>query len=227
MTFSLIGRCAETGMLGVAITTSSICVASRCPWARAGVGAVSTQNVTDPTIGPRVLDLLAGGKSAAEALQAVLAASQYADYRQVTVIDREGRTAHHSGTKTLGTNAVAEGKDCLAAGNLLANTDVPKAMVTSFTRHADLHLAERLLRGLESGDRRGWRERTGQIRGTAGGGQADLAAGRSAGRLVGGRSGRRPCATFGSATSPQMKDYVTRALDPSTAPAFGVPGDPS
>ena len=64
MTFSLVGRCAETGMLGVAITTSSICVASRCPWARAGAGAVSTQNVTDPTIGPKVLDLLAGGKSA-------------------------------------------------------------------------------------------------------------------------------------------------------------------
>ena len=154
MTFSLIGRCAETGMLGVAITTSSICVASRCPWARAGAGAVSTQNVTDPTIGPQVLDLLAGGKSAAEALQAVLAASQYAEYRQVTVIDREGRTAHHSGAKTLGTHAVAEGKDCVAAGNLLGNTDVPKAMVTSFTRHADLHLAERLLRALEAGS---WR----------------------------------------------------------------------
>ena len=113
MTFSLIGRCAETGMLGVAITTSSICVASRCPWARAGAGAVSTQNVTDPTIGPKVLDLLAGGKSAAEALQAVLAASQYAEYRQVTVIDRQGRTAHHSGSKTLGTNGVAVGKDCV------------------------------------------------------------------------------------------------------------------
>ena len=118
MTFSLAGRCAETGMLGVAITTSSICVASRCPWARAGAGAVSTQNVTDPTIGPKVLDLLAGGKPAAEALQAVLAASQYAEYRQVTVIDRQGQTAHHSGAETLGTNGVAEGKDCVAAGNL-------------------------------------------------------------------------------------------------------------
>ena len=51
MTFSLVGRCAETGMFGVAITTSSIAVASRCPWARAGVGAVSTQNVTDPRLG--------------------------------------------------------------------------------------------------------------------------------------------------------------------------------
>lgn len=225
MTFSLIGRCAETGMLGVAITTSSICVASRCPWARAGAGALSTQNVTDPTIGPRVLDLLAGGKSAAEALQAVLAASQYAEYRQVTVIDRQGRTAHHSGAKTLGTNAVAEGKDCLAAGNLLSNTDVPKAMVTSFTRHADLHLAERLLRGLESGI-------------VAGGERGPV---KSAGLLVVDKqiwplvdlrvdwSEDDPVAglrDLWERYQPQMKDYVTRALDPRSAPAYGVPGDP-
>ena len=225
MTFSLIGRCAETGMLGVAITTSSICVASRCPWARAGAGAVSTQNVTDPTIGPRVLDLLAGGKSAAEALQAVLAASQYAEYRQVTVIDREGRTAHHSGAKTLGTNAAAEGKDCLAAGNLLSNTDVPKAMVASFTRHADLHLAERLLRGLEGGI-------------VAGGEKGPV---KSAGLLVVDKhiwpladlrvdwSEDDPVAglrDLWERYQPQMKDYVTRALDPRSAPAYGVPGDP-
>ena len=225
MTFSLIGRCAETGMLGVAITTSSICVASRCPWARAGAGAVSTQNVTDPTIGPRVLDLLAGGKSAAEALQAVLAASQYAEYRQVTVIDRKGRTAHHSGAKTLGTNAVAEGKDCLAAGNLLSNTDVPKAMVASFTRHADLHLAERLLRGLEGGI-------------VAGGEKGPV---KSAGLLVVDKhiwpladlrvdwSEDDPVAglrDLWERYQPQMKDYVTRALDPRSAPAYGVPGDP-
>jgi uncharacterized Ntn-hydrolase superfamily protein len=225
MTFSLIGRCAETGMLGVAITTSSICVASRCPWARAGAGAVSTQNVTDPTIGPRVLDLLAGGKSAAEALQAVLAASQYAEYRQVTVIDREGRTAHHSGAKTLGTNAVAAGKDCLAAGNLLSNTDVPKAMVASFTRHADLHLAERLLRGLEGGI-------------VAGGEKGPV---KSAGLLVVDKhiwpladlrvdwSEDDPVAglrDLWERYQPQMKDYVTRALDPRSAPAYGVPGDP-
>ena len=56
MTFSITGRCEDTGMFGVAITTSSICVGSRCPWARAGVGAVATQNVTLPSIGRMVLD---------------------------------------------------------------------------------------------------------------------------------------------------------------------------
>jgi uncharacterized Ntn-hydrolase superfamily protein len=89
---------------------------------RARVGAVSTQNITDPSIGPRTLDAMAAGKSAPEALASGLKASKFTEYRQVAVIDRAGRTATHSGTKTLGTNAVAEGRDCVAAGNLLATT---------------------------------------------------------------------------------------------------------
>ena len=59
MTFSLTGRCARSGMFGIAVTTSSIAVASRCVWARAGIGAVATQNVTNPAIGAMALDMLA------------------------------------------------------------------------------------------------------------------------------------------------------------------------
>ena len=61
MTFSIAGRCPRSGMLGVAITTSSICVGARCPWVRARIGAVATQNITHPGLGNRLLDLLAGG----------------------------------------------------------------------------------------------------------------------------------------------------------------------
>jgi len=225
MTFSLIGRCAESGMFGVAITTSSICVASRCPWARAGVGAVSTQNVTDPRIGPQALDLMAQGRSAADALREVIAANQYPEFRQVTVIDRQGRTAHHSGAKVLGTHAVSEGKDCLAAGNLLRNRDVPAAMTRGFEADPKRHIAERLLRGLEAG--------------VAAGGE--MGAVRSAGLLVVDKqmwplvdlrvdwSETGPVAELRRLWllyEPQMKDYVTRALDPRSAPAYGVPGDP-
>ena len=73
MTFSVVGRCQSTGMFGVAIATSSICVGARCPHVRAGVGAVATQNVTDPTYGPRVLDLLARGHDADDALARAIA----------------------------------------------------------------------------------------------------------------------------------------------------------
>ena len=225
MTFSLIGRCAETGLFGVAITTSSICVASRCPWARAGTGAVSTQNVTDPRIGPQALDLMAQGRSAPEALREVIASNEYPEFRQVTVIDRQGRTAHHSGAKVLGTHAVSEGKDCVAAGNLLRNRDVPVAMTRGFEVDPKRHLAERLLRGLEAG--------------VAAGGE--MGSVKSAGLLVVDKqmwplvdlrvdwSESGPVAELRRVWQlyePQMKDYVTRALDPRSAPAYGVPGDP-
>ena len=67
MTFSLVARCAETGMFGMAVASSSPAVAARCAHARAKVGAVSSQNVTDPSLGPQVLDLMESGKSASQA----------------------------------------------------------------------------------------------------------------------------------------------------------------
>jgi uncharacterized Ntn-hydrolase superfamily protein len=224
MTFSVIGRCAETGMFGVAITTSSIAVASRCPWARSGVGAVSTQNITDPGIGPRGLDLMAQGLSAPEALKRVLESSKHIEYRQITMIDREGRTAAHTGDKTLGTNHVAAGRNCVAAGNLLRTTEVPVAMARGFEA-AKGHLAERLLASIEAGV-------------AAGGEMGPI---HSAGLIVvrdrvwplvdlrvdWHDSG--PIAALRGlweAYQPQMEDYQTRAVDPASAPAYGVPGDP-
>jgi uncharacterized Ntn-hydrolase superfamily protein len=225
MTFSITGRCGRTGMFGVAITTSSVCVASRCPHARAGAGAVSTQNVTDPSIGPRGLDLMASGKSAPEALEAVLRASKFTEYRQVAMIDRNGNTAHHTGAKTLGTNAIDAGKDCIGAGNLLANRDVPAAMVRTFEANPDVHLAERLLRALEEGI-------------VAGGEMGPV---KSCGLLVVHEHSwplvdlrvdwhdEAPIAELRriwGIYEPQMNDYVKRAIDPASAPSYNVAGDP-
>jgi uncharacterized Ntn-hydrolase superfamily protein len=224
MTFSIAGRCAATGMFGVAVTTSSIAVTSRCPWARAGVGAVSTQNVTDPSIGPRTLDQMEKGLSAPDALAKIMAESAHAEYRQVTAIDKNGNTASHSGAKTLGTNAIHAGKGCIAAGNLLRNADVPKAMTKSFEANGNIHLAERLLRALEEG--------------VAAGGE--LGPVHSCGLIVV-RDRMWPLVDLRvdwddaapiaqlrrlwNAYEPQMEDYQKRALDPGSAPAYGVPGD--
>jgi uncharacterized Ntn-hydrolase superfamily protein len=151
MTFSIAGRCPRTGMFGIAITTSSICVASRCAWARAGAGAVLTQNFTDPRLGIRGLDLLAEGFSAAEVIQGLVRENQHAAYRQLAAIDRRGKTSFFSGEKTLGTYAGAEGDQCVAVGNLLADPEIPREMVAAFTEESDGHLAHRLLRALERG----------------------------------------------------------------------------
>src|SRR5262247_453579 len=102
MTFSLVGRCARTGMLGAAVTTSSIAVGSRCPFARAGVGAALTQHRTDPRLGPLALDLLEHGFTAEEAMQAIVAATPYRHWRQLAIIDAAGRTASYSGESVRG-----------------------------------------------------------------------------------------------------------------------------
>lgn len=225
MTFSIAGRCARTGMLGVAITTSSICVAARCPWARAGVGAVVTQNVTDPALGPAVLDLLADGMSAAEALARITRDRPHIEHRQLAVVDSHGATAHFTGTETLGTHGAAEGPACVAVGNLLAAAAVPQAMAAAFTKNPGRPLADRLLAALAAGQ-------------DAGG---EVGPVRSAGLLVVDEAvwpvidlridwnEDDPIAALSAlwrAYEPQMVDYVTRARDPEAAPSYGVPGDP-
>ncbi|MEZ5925788.1 MAG: DUF1028 domain-containing protein [Hyphomicrobiaceae bacterium] len=224
MTFSIAGRCARTGMFGVAITTSSICVAARCPHARAGAGAVATQNITDPAYGPRILDLLAQGHDADDALARALEGQPYTEYRQITVVDKAGATAVHSGAKVLGTHGVATNEDCVAAGNLLKTPDVPAAMADAFAANADRHLAERLLRALEAG--------------LAAGGEAGPV--HSAGLLVVDKlpfplvdlrcdwDEVNPVAVLRKLWTdyaPQMQAYVDRAVNPSAAPSYGVPGD--
>ncbi len=224
MTFSITARCPETGMFGVAVSSSSMAVAARCAFARAGVGAVASQNITDPRLGPRGLDLMAGGKTAAAALDTLLGEHAHRDYRQLALVDGAGGTAHHSGAHTLGTHAVAVGEGAVAAGNLLANREVPAAMIAAVEAAAGAAFPERLLRALEGG--------------LAAGGEAGP--GRSAGLLVAHReawplvdlrvdwSEADPIGELAEiwlGWAPQMDDYVTRALDPSSAPSYGVPGD--
>ena len=93
MTFSITGRCARTGMFGVAITTSSISVGSRCPHARAGVGAVATQNITDPNLAALVLDQMEAGSDAGTAIATVIKDRENIDFRQLTAVDANGKTA--------------------------------------------------------------------------------------------------------------------------------------
>ena len=158
MTFSVVGRCAETGRFGVACTTSSICVGARCPWVRTGVGAVTTQFLTDPALGVAVLNELEAGKSSDQALQAVLTSAPnklHAQYRQVACIDAAGRTACCTGEHVVGHAGTASGVDVIATGNLLTDAAVPAAMVSAFERTIGEHLAVRLLAALEAGEAAG------------------------------------------------------------------------
>jgi len=151
MTFSIAGRCARTGAFGLSISTSSIVVGSRCPFAKAGVGAVLTQHRTDPRLGPRGLELLRSGCSAQETINALVASSPDIGWRQLAAIDRQGRTAAYAGDRITSIHNEVHGKDCVAIGNIIANTEVPVAMARRFERDAGAPLPERLLQALEAG----------------------------------------------------------------------------
>lgn len=224
MTFSLVARCESSDEFGVVVSSSSVCVTSRCAWVRSRAGAVASQNVTDPDLGILGLDLLARGLPAGRVIELLTAAGDYPEYRQLTAVDRHGGTAFDSGQNTLGTHAARRGKNCAAAGNLLADNGVPGAMVEAFESGAELDFPERLLRALQAGE-------------AAGGEAGDV---RSAGlRVAAGVSWptvnlrvdwhdkpiselRRIWAVY----APQMPDYITRASNPAAAPSYGVPGDP-
>ncbi|MCY1288552.1 hypothetical protein D9M68_273620 [compost metagenome] len=223
MTFSIVGRCAETGQLGIAISSSSIAVGARCPWLRAGVGAVATQNVTLPALGPQILDLLEAGLAPAAALDKALGSNGYSQYRQVTVIDQHGASALFTGAEALGVHHALAGEQCVAAGNLLAERAVIAAMVEAF-EHAGGCLAERLLAAMHAA--------------MAAGGEAGpvhSAALKVVGDLVWPIVDLRvdwadadPLGELDrlwQAYRPQMNDYLVRALDPTKAPSYGVPGD--
>ena len=140
MTLSILGRCPETGMLGGAVTSSSICVASRCLFTRSGVGAALTQNITDPELGQWMLDLLEKGSNstgtfgANDAVAQVVAEAEHIAWRQLVLLDSAGKSAVHTGAKSLGIHTSAQGIQSAAAANLLANEKVPQAMVTAFEK---------------------------------------------------------------------------------------------
>lgn len=224
MTFSLLARCPETGMFGMVISSSSPAVAARCAHARAGVGVAASQNITDPALGPALLDRIAAGAPAADAVAGVAAAAPYAEYRQLMAVDGQGRTASHSGTRILGVWAVSQGDGVIAGGNLLADPGVPAAMVAGFAA-ASGPLGDRLVAALCAG--------------RDAGGEAGPV--HSAGLLMVDRESWPvaelrcdwiddgcPIAAVARAWqvyAPQMAAYVQRARDPREAPSYGVPGD--
>jgi uncharacterized Ntn-hydrolase superfamily protein len=223
VTFSIVARSRDSQLFGLAIASSSPAVAARCAHARAGVGAVASQNITDPALGPLVLDALASGAESAVAIERVLAGTPHAQYRQLLAVGASGPPAVHSGSRALGIVASAISRDSAAAGNLLRSPEVPAAMSDAFERaHGDF--APRLLAAMRAG--------------LAAGGEAGPI--HSAGLLIV-RDQRwpivdlrvdwahaEPLGALGALWelyAPQLEAYVQRAVDPGAAPSFGVPGN--
>ncbi len=224
MTFSVVARCEQTGRFGIAVSSSSPAVAARCAFARAGVGAAASQNITDPTLGDACLNLMSNGLSAQQAIDQIAANTTHIEYRQLTAVDLNGTSACYSGSETLGTFSSAQATNVACAGNMLANERVPQAMLDAFTQSKG-DLVSRMLATMQAGE--------------AAGGEAGPV--HSAGLLLVDKE-TWPIASLrvdwhdagdpiGELTAiwaryqPQMADYVTRAHNPAAAPSYGVPGN--
>jgi uncharacterized Ntn-hydrolase superfamily protein len=223
MTFSLLGRCERSGRLGMVVSSSSPAVAARCAHVRPRIGVASSQNVTDPRLGSLLLDELAAGRDARGAVDAVVAGAVHVEHRQLLVLSGDGDGAAYTGAAALGINGHRLGQGCVAAGNLLADESVLDALTEAFAGNAELELGDRLIATLRAASDAGGEAGPVHSAGLVMTGEvvwpiADL-------RVDWHDDPIDELAAVWDVYRPQLDDYIARALDPSAAPAFGVPGD--
>jgi uncharacterized Ntn-hydrolase superfamily protein len=223
MTFSLVARDAAAGAFGIVICSSSPAVASRCAHTRATVGVVASQNVTNPALGPRVLDTLADGSDAGSALKAALSQERFPDYRQLTVVDVRGNTAVHSGTHSLGVHTQAQGDQAAAAGNLLKDERVISELLAGYADSASVAFEERLLDGLRAALAAGGEE--GPVRSAGLVVVEDVPWPVTDLRVDYADDPVADLIELWRLWKPQKEDYRVRGVDPTRAPSYGVPGD--
>jgi uncharacterized Ntn-hydrolase superfamily protein len=149
-TFSIVARDPGTGEMGVAVQSHWFSVGSTVTWAEAGVGAVATQSFIDPAYGPLGLGLMRSGKTARQALDALLASDPGKDVRQVAMIDAHGVVAAHTGGKCIESAGHVAGKNYSVQANLMLNDKVWPAMSRAFESSSG-DLADKMLAALDAG----------------------------------------------------------------------------
>jgi uncharacterized Ntn-hydrolase superfamily protein len=159
-TYSIVARDPATGQLGGAVQSHWFSVGPLVPWAEAGVGAVATQSFIEISYGPLGLELMRSGKSAEQALRALVTADAHPEVRQVAFIDAAGGVAVHTGAKAIEAAGHRKGANYSVQANLMLKPTVPDAMARAFER-ARGDLTERLLAALDAAQAEG-----GDIRGS-------------------------------------------------------------
>ena len=158
-TYSIVARDAATGELGVAVQSHWFSVGPLVPWAESGVGAVATQSFVEASYGPLGLALMRAGKTAPEAMAALLAGDAHREVRQVGMVDAKGNVATFTGKLDIPAAGGQEGKGYVVQANLMEKPTVWPAMARAFEA-AKGDLAERMLAALDAAEAEG-----GDIRG--------------------------------------------------------------
>ncbi|MGE0714109.1 MAG: DUF1028 domain-containing protein [Alphaproteobacteria bacterium] len=155
MTWSIVAREPATGAFAVAVTTRAFAVGARCPFVAPGIGALSTQALSNPLYGRRGLALLAAAVPAADVVRLLTETDEGRDHRQVHVVDRAGRVAAWTGQSCIPWCGHLTEADVSIAGNMLAGPEVVAETMRVYRAGRRRPLAERLLRALEAGQAAG------------------------------------------------------------------------
>ena len=222
MTFSIIARCTKTGQLGAAVSSSSPAVTSRCIRAKAGVGVVASQNITDPNLSQILIEMMQYDLTPNDAGQELIKSTEFIQYRQLMALNTTDTPFVFSGEHTLGTFSTAQGKHASCAGNMLSNTSIPEEMLNTFEK-SEGSLASRLLESLVSGYNAGGEEGVVHSAGLLVVDKAiwpivDL-------RVDWSDTPIEDLQQLWKIYEPQLGDYVMRAFNPTISPSYGVPGD--
>jgi len=159
-TYSIVACDLASGQWGVGVQSKFLAVGAVVPWAEPHVGAIATQSYANPRYGPDGLALLREGRTAEEVIQALTAADEGRDERQVGVVDAGGRAATYTGTACHEWAGGRTGDGYAAQGNILVSGATVDALSVTFESNSHLELAERLIECLAAaqaagGDRRG------------------------------------------------------------------------
>jgi len=160
MTWSIVAHDPNSDAFAVAVATKAFAVGASCPFVRAGVGAVSTQSMTNRYLGPAILDAMARGLPPAAAIEGALAGDEGRGIRQVHAVDRLGRTAAWTGANCVDWCGSVSAGGVSVAGNMLVGEPTVTATLTDWKANRTLPMPDRLMSAMlageaAGGDRRG------------------------------------------------------------------------
>ncbi len=165
-TYSIVAYDSTTGDLGIAVQSKFPNVGGLVPWARAGVGAVATQALSNTDYGEKGLELLARGATAPEAMRIIMRSDPQPSQRQVGMVDAHGNSASWTGDSTFdwaggrtggradgrtgGKGQLISGRDYAAQANIMVSDATVRNMAETFERSRG-SLADRLIAALVAG----------------------------------------------------------------------------
>ncbi len=159
-TFSIVARDEKTGEMAIAVQSNWFSVGTVVAWGEAGVGVVATQSFVNKSFGMRGLDLLKQGKSPQESLDQLLSDDTGKEFRQVAILDTQGRVTSFTGKNCIQSASHSNGKNFSVQANMMLNDQVVPAMEKTWNTSAHLPLAERMVEVLKAAQQAG-----GDIRG--------------------------------------------------------------